>query len=197
MPRRRRRKSSNIAGLVIIGLFLALLASTPSPYRTLWLVLALLFFIGPLMVIIPRFISRWRLVNRFRALKLDDVDSMDGHQFEHYVARLLKHQGFRTTVTKGSGDLGVDIIADRGGVRYCIQCKRYGKPVPRTAISDAVGAKARYQCSQAMVVTNSYFTPGALELAQANRCILIDRNQLGTWVRNFQRSATAGLPQGS
>jgi restriction system protein len=138
---------------------------------------------------------------RIRALKLDDVDSMSGLQFERYVARVLDHQGFKTTVTKSSGDLGVDIIAHKDGVSYAIQCKRHSSNVSRTAISDVVAGKQHYRCTQAMVVTNRYFTLGALELAKSTQCMLVDRTHLAVWVQNFQRqravqySVTANEPQ--
>jgi Holliday junction resolvase-like predicted endonuclease len=38
---------------------------------------------------------------------------MPGHTFELYVARLMEYQGYKTLMTKSSGDLGVDIIAQK------------------------------------------------------------------------------------
>ncbi len=41
---------------------------------------------------------------------------MDGHQYEYQCAKKLKSMGFsKVTVTKGSGDQGIDIIAYSGG----------------------------------------------------------------------------------
>ena len=49
---------------------------------------------------------------------------MDGLQFEHRCAELLRYRGFhKVTVTKGSGDQGVDILAKKNGIKYGIQCK--------------------------------------------------------------------------
>ena len=40
----------------------------------------------------------------------DDMDLMEGHEFEYYCAELLKDNGFQEVeVTKGSGDYGIDI----------------------------------------------------------------------------------------
>jgi len=41
-----------------------------------------------------------------------------GHAFEHFVAHLLEAMGFRATVTKMSGDGGVDIIAHRDALGF-------------------------------------------------------------------------------
>lgn len=41
---------------------------------------------------------------------------MNGHQYEHQCAKRLKSKGFyNVTVTKGSGDQGIDVIAYSGG----------------------------------------------------------------------------------
>ena len=48
---------------------------------------------------------------------------MNGHQYEHQCAKRLKSKGFyNVTVTKGSGDQGIDVIAYSGGKKYGIQC---------------------------------------------------------------------------
>src|SRR5437868_13060831 len=117
--------SENLSSRIIGSLFLGFLACGLSQYSPLWTLAALFFLSVPPLLIGLRVWSDWKQTQQVRALKLDDVDMMPGRQFEHYVARLLEHQGFRTTVTKGSGDLGVDIIAHRDGQSYCVQCKRY------------------------------------------------------------------------
>ena len=43
---------------------------------------------------------------------------MDGLQFEHRCAELLRYRGFhKVAVTKGSGDQGVDILAQKNGIK--------------------------------------------------------------------------------
>lgn len=125
---------------------------------------------------------------RLRAIELADIDYMDGLDFERYVCRLLERQGYRNVHNiRGSGDFGVDVIADKGGVRYAIQVKRFRGKVSRRAVSDAVAGKYQFKCDAAMVVTNSYYTAGAQELAASADCVLIDRDTLAQWVLDFQR----------
>lgn len=58
------------------------------------------------------------------------LDEMPGLDFEYYCADLLKQRGFiDVEVTKSSGDYGIDILAEKEGVTYAIQCKRYQEPV--------------------------------------------------------------------
>ena len=92
---------------------------------------------------------------------------MDGLQFEHRCAELLRYRGFRkVTVTKGSGDQGIDILAQKNGTKYGIQCKYYSYPVGNKAIQEAYAGADFYDCDAAMVMTNSTFTRQARELAE-------------------------------
>lgn len=51
--------------------------------------------------------------------------SLNGWQFEEEVADVFEKNGYKTEVTKGSGDGGVDIIMYKDGLKYIVQCKRY------------------------------------------------------------------------
>ena len=62
--------------------------------------------------------------------KPQSMDLMEGREFEQYCVDLLREHDFlEVEVTKGSGDYGVDILAQKDGVSYAIQCKRYDGPV--------------------------------------------------------------------
>lgn len=110
------------------------------------------------------------------------MDSLDGTAFEAYVEKLLTRRGYRVRRTGKSGDLGVDLIADKPPLRFAVQVKRQSQPVSRRAVSDAVAGKAQYKCNAAMVVTNNLFSTGAQELAHSNGCKLVDRNVLADWM---------------
>ena len=45
---------------------------------------------------------------------LEQLDMMEGHEFEYAVAELLRSNGWKDVeVTQGSGDYGIDILARR------------------------------------------------------------------------------------
>jgi len=123
---------------------------------------------------------------RLRALEIAQVDLMSGPEFETYVARLLDDRGFAVTTTPHTGDLGVDLVAWKHGDRIAVQCKRHSGTVSRSAVSDAVAGMQHYGCNSAMVVTNSWFTPGARTLAKSTGCALVDREDLAKWILEFQ-----------
>lgn len=51
--------------------------------------------------------------------------SLSGWQFEEEVADVFRRNGYKAEVTKGSGDGGVDIIMEKDGLKYIVQCKHY------------------------------------------------------------------------
>ena len=99
-----------------------------------------------------------------------------GLAYEHEVAKKLPSKGFHhIKVTKGSGDFGADIIAHKGFEKYAIQCKCYSGAVGVKAVQEAIAGKAYYDCDRAMVITNSTFTPAAVELAKKSHVELWDK----------------------
>lgn len=63
------------------------------------------------------------------------MDNMEGHQFENYCASLLLKNGFsKAEVTKASGDFGIDVLGEKDGVTYAIQCKCYSDKVGNHAV---------------------------------------------------------------
>lgn len=111
--------------------------------------------------------------------KNHDFDNMDGHEFESFCATLLKQNGFKSvSVTKGSGDQGIDILATKDGIKYGIQCKCYSSEVGNKAVQEAFSGKTFYNQHVGVVLTNNYFTPSAKELAEKNGIILWDRKRL-------------------
>lgn len=106
-------------------------------------------------------------------------DYMTGEDFEVFVSMVLEKIGYMNMqLTKGSGDQGVDIIAEKDGVRYAIQCKRYSQTVGNKAVQEVLAGKNYYKCHVGAVITNNYFTQAAKELAKENGIILWDRDFL-------------------
>jgi len=104
---------------------------------------------------------------------------LDGPEFEAYVALVLEDNGFRhVALTKGSGDQGVDILAERNGKTYAIQCKNYEGSVGNFAVQEAYTGAQFYGCDAAAVICPGEFTRGAKELAQSTGVLLWDGKKL-------------------
>lgn len=107
------------------------------------------------------------------------IDHMKGYQFEKFMQGVYQNMGYHVQHTPISGDQGADLIlTDKNGQRIAIQVKRYSGKVSNKAIQEVVAAKAMYRCSEGVVVTNSWFTQSAKQLASVNGIGLVDRNGL-------------------
>lgn len=116
------------------------------------------------------------LLIKRRRLRPLPMDEMEGHDFEYYCADLLKDNGFlEVEVTKGSGDFGADILAEKDGITYAFQCKCYDKPIGVKAVQEIYAGRDYYSRMVGVVMTNQYFTQPAVELAQKLNIMLWDR----------------------
>jgi HJR/Mrr/RecB family endonuclease len=121
---------------------------------------------------------KWLMGRRGSDPSIQPIDNMTGLEFERFVANKLKEQGYTEVKITEEYDLGVDIIAEKDGLRWGIQVKRYFGLVGANAVRQVVTALRYYGCNRAMVVTNSLFSQVAIKLAACNKCKLIDRSLL-------------------
>ena len=118
-------------------------------------------------------------IKSHRRISPEHFDTLEGHEFEYYCADLLRKKGFiEVEVTKGSGDYGADILAEKDGVTYAIQCKCYTAPIGVKAIQEAYAGRDYYDRMVGAVLTNQYFTTPAVEAAKKLKILLWDRGYL-------------------
>lgn len=103
---------------------------------------------------------------------------LTGAEFEEYVRQLLSNDAIRTETTPTSNDYGADLICYVSEKKVAIQCKYYTKAVGVKAVQEVIGSLKFYQADFGVVVTNSFFTQQAANLASSNNVLLIDRNSL-------------------
>jgi HJR/Mrr/RecB family endonuclease len=112
----------------------------------------------------------------------DHLDVLDGRDFEDVVARLLRQDGYDVEMTEYY-DRGADLIANKDGVRWAVQVKRWASPVGEEAVRAVFAAQTIYKCDRARVVTNSTFTRRARTTAKDLGIDMWDRARL---VREIQ-----------
>ena len=114
-----------------------------------------------------------------------DLMQLSGTEFEVCVTGLLQRIGFRTELTRATGDGGIDIVAylDRPivGGRYLVQCKRFmdSTPVGAPMVREFYGAfVADRSAVKGVFITTSNFSAQAWEFVQNLPIELIDGAQL-------------------
>ncbi|WP_299293568.1 restriction endonuclease [Nitrosopumilus sp.] len=121
-------------------------------------------------------------------LNMFQADRLDGNAFQEFVAELLKSDGFSDVVVTGkSGDQGGDVLATKDGTKYVFQAKRYSidRKVSNGAVQEAHGAVAYYDADVGIVITNSFYTNGARELATKIGIVLWNRKDVIKLIENF------------
>ena len=101
-----------------------------------------------------------------------------GVDYENYVESLLLSGGFEVARTPITGDQGVDLVAEKKGIRVAIQCKYYSKPVGNKAVQEVIAGRDFYNCRIACVVSNNSFTPAARKIANVSSVLLLNDNQI-------------------
>lgn len=139
-------------------------------------------FCAVIFIMIIAAVAALYFIGRYKR-RLRDIDEMEGHDFEYFCAELLKKRGFaEVEVTKGSGDYGVDILAEKDGITYAIQCKCYTAPVGVKAVQEVYAGRDYYDRMVGAVLTNQYFTAPAVEAAKKLKILLWDRGYLDSMI---------------
>ena len=115
--------------------------------------------------------------------QIKNFDYMDGYEFETFCSDILVKLGYtNVTVTQSSADQGIDVLAEKDGVRFAIQCKHYSGTVGNKAVQEAYAGCKFYDCHVPVVMTNSHFTDSAKQLAEKNNVLLWDRDVLLSYI---------------
>ncbi|SDX91066.1 restriction endonuclease [Halopenitus persicus] len=123
---------------------------------------------------------------------LKKLQDMDEYEFEEFVADLWEKQGWSTTVTSGSNDGGVDVIAEKDTPfhqKQLIQAKRYSSrtKVGRPDIQQY--SSLRHQTDNVdavVVVTTGDFTPQAEEAAGDLNVKTVNRERLISMIKELK-----------
>jgi restriction system protein len=137
---------------------------------------------GEILTSGERLFAVWQMIDaataQFASSKVRFSPDMDPIDYEEMVADSLTDLGWRTRLTKGSGDQGIDVVAEMRGKRVVIQCKRYASSIGNSAVQEAYAGKSFENADYAAVVSNAKFTRGARQLAASTNVILLHHDEL-------------------
>lgn len=102
-------------------------------------------------------------------------EELSPEEFEHYVAAEFTAAGYKTDVTKYSGDGGIDIIMYRENKTYGVQCKMLSPDrfVDTADILCFLGALVNMRADGGFFVTTGKFTVNGTNIAENNGIRLI------------------------
>jgi Holliday junction resolvase len=102
---------------------------------------------------------------------------LNGLDFERAVHRLFVRRGCQATLTKQSGDGGIDIILTIGDQKYSCQCKAHKKPIGVATIRQIVGSCVHFGGKPVVISTNG-FTKPALQIASDLNVVCLSTHDL-------------------
>ena len=106
------------------------------------------------------------------AVHPDRLYELNPRRFEELVAELYRRRGFEATLTPASGDEGVDVYVvsndELGRTLWVVQAKRYAanRKVGAGVVRELLGTVYAKNASAGIVVTTSFFEPGAVRVEQ-------------------------------
>lgn len=167
-------------------------------FCVLFVVLLPLFILGGIFKGLYKLIRyrRWKK-NKFTVTdflnnsEIEKIDIMQGYEFESFLKTMFFYLGYNAETTARTGDYGADLILTNAGVKTVVQAKRYSKNVSSKSVQEVLVAKTHYQADECMVVTNSFFTKEAEQVASENNVTLVDRHNLIILMQEAKEKITA------
>jgi len=115
----------------------------------------------------------------------EDIDSMEGFEFQCYIEKIFKKLHYKIIHNKPNNEHGADLLVERFDEKTAIQTKRNTDPTGPTAIREAHAGKGYYQADNAIAITSSKFTKSAIDEAKKHGVELWDRKKLDDVVSNL------------
>lgn len=99
--------------------------------------------------------------------------SLKGAELEYQIGELYKKLGYQIEHTSRTGDRGIDLILKKDNVTTIVQCKGYKKPVGPAIVRELFGTLSSSSADNAILVSPSGFTKGAIRTAISNDIKLV------------------------
>lgn len=125
--------------------------------------------------------DKWRSDRDF----LQWLRGMKPYEFENYIADLFSRLGYKAEAVGQSHDGGIDVIADKDGIRNYIQCKKFITSEVRVGdVRDFYGALADHLSNgKGYFITTNKFTLEAEKFAEDKPIELVDGYKLIKYIK--------------
>jgi restriction system protein len=135
--------------------------------------------------------NSWRKRKLFDSQKgLDSIRSLSWREFEELVGEVYRRQGFKVRENTGAGaDGGVDLVLNRDGNTYLVQCKQWRSwKIGVKVVREMYGLMAAKHASGVIIITSGMFTQEAKTFASGKPVDLVEGRQLADLVAGVQKA---------
>lgn len=159
-------------------------------------VVPLAFFAGAIASAIGRARRKSLLGRVAGSTSHKSLEAMSWREFEMLVGEAFRGRGFRVRETPPGADGGVDLVMDRDGGRFLVQCKQWkAQTVGVSIVRELYGVMADQGAKGGYVVTSGRFTAEAAAFARGKPIELMDGPALHDLIRNVEPPAGAPRPR--
>jgi len=163
-----------------------------------WLMVIAIIIIKIMMeIVLPREFREIRNLLNFKRGKdwrsdrdlLQWLRAMKPSEFEEYISTLFSKLGFKTKTVGGAYDGGIDVVAEKDGIKHYIQCKKFiTSKVTVHDMRDFYGALAdKLVSGKGYFITTNVFTLEAERFAEDKPIELIDGNKLIQYIKSVKK----------
>ena len=107
-----------------------------------------------------------------------EICNFSGTNFEKFLGILFTKMGYDVIQTQDSHDQGCDLIISNKYTKMVVQAKNHNKNIGNDAVQQVKAAIDHYQASSGAIIATTDYTKSARELAESNKILLINGNEL-------------------
>ncbi|MBU3958158.1 MAG: restriction endonuclease [Nanoarchaeota archaeon] len=132
----------------------------------------------------PEQVKTWKEIDVGLSNNFANITHFD---FEQFIAKLFRKMGYHATVTRKTGDYGIDVIAKKDDDIVAIQVKKnsHGNNVSDIVVQNTLGGMWKYKANKAIIITTSDFTTMAHEQAKEAPIELWNKRTLHQMVKKY------------
>jgi restriction system protein len=190
MSKKKNTLASKYSSIVALIGFLVVLYILKNPKGGVVLLVVIVVISLTVLAFYVNYISKRK--NRFFHTNdtLHKLRSLSPTEFENYIAELFTRLGYKTERVGGGYDGGIDVIAEKDGVKHYIQCKKFiTRQVTPHDVRDFYGALvSKHSNAHAFFITTNIFTLESRKFCENKPIELIDGQKLMDYIR------LAGVP---
>lgn len=119
------------------------------------------------------------VASRLHWLRTCQWSQMTGRNFVNFLTMVFEEHGYQVEPTGKKGQVGVDLIVTRDGLRIAVTAQPARKgDIEEPLIRQAHAGRSTYDCQRAVVVGGGKISPAARGLAEQLGCQTIDGGQI-------------------
>lgn len=101
-----------------------------------------------------------------------------GVSYEEECFSLLKENKWDVIVTPSSGDMGVDILGLKHGLKVAFQCKNWSAKINSSSVQEVFTGKKLYDANLAIIIAETELTSQAKEMSEQLGIICISKDEI-------------------